>query len=149
MDKKRVVVTGMGCITPLGHDIEDVWRRLCNGESGIAPTTLFDAATFPTMFSAEVKGFDLQAFLGDRAAKHGDASRNSAFALAAANIAWKHAGLPEHDGRTAERSPTGLRLPDTCRCATTARRVGFGSSGTNGRSSTLCANSRCETALMP
>ncbi|MCH8054191.1 MAG: beta-ketoacyl-[acyl-carrier-protein] synthase family protein, partial [Planctomycetes bacterium] len=98
MDKKRVVVTGMGCITPLGHDIEVVWRRLCNGESGIAPTTLFDAATFPTMFSAEVKDFDLRAFLGDRAAKHGDASRNSAFALAAANIAWQHAGLPEYDG---------------------------------------------------
>ena len=98
MDKKRVVVTGMGCITPLGHDIEVVWRRLCNGESGIAPTTLFDAATFPTMFSAEVKNFDLRAFLGDRAAKHGDASRNSAFALAAAHIAWKHAGLPEYDG---------------------------------------------------
>ena len=54
MDTKRVVVTGMGCITPLGHDLEDVWRRLCNGESGISPTTLFDAGTFPTMFSADV-----------------------------------------------------------------------------------------------
>ncbi len=93
MNRKCVVVTGMGWITPLGHDIETVWQRLCNGESGIAETTLFDAATFPTTFSAEVRDFCLKDFLGAGAEVHADASRNSAFALAAAKIAWDHAKL--------------------------------------------------------
>ena len=57
--RKRVVVTGIGWVTPLGHDIESVWKRLLAGESGIAPTTLFDARTFPTSFSAEVKNYDV------------------------------------------------------------------------------------------
>src|SRR5437764_2049675 len=50
-----VVITGMGWVTPMGHSIETVWKRLLNGESGIARTTLFDASTFPTSISAEVK----------------------------------------------------------------------------------------------
>ena len=53
----RVVITGMGWITPMGHSIEAVWQRLLKGESGIAPTSLFDASTFPTRISAEVKNF--------------------------------------------------------------------------------------------
>jgi 3-oxoacyl-[acyl-carrier-protein] synthase II len=83
----------MGWITPLGHDIESVWKRLLNGESGIAPTTLFDASTFPTQFAAEVKQFDLTKFLGEKAKIHEHASRNSQFALAAATMAWQRAGL--------------------------------------------------------
>jgi 3-oxoacyl-[acyl-carrier-protein] synthase II len=90
---RRVVITGMGWVTPLGHDIESVWKRMLAGESGIAPTTLFDAATFPTTFSAEVKDFELKRFLGDAAKEHNGASRNSQFALAAAEMAWKNAGL--------------------------------------------------------
>ena len=56
---RRIVVTGLGWITPLGHDIESAWKRILGGESGIAPTTIFDAGTFPTQFSSEVKKFDL------------------------------------------------------------------------------------------
>ncbi|HEY3241978.1 MAG TPA: beta-ketoacyl-[acyl-carrier-protein] synthase II [Phycisphaerae bacterium] len=89
---KRVVITGQGWITPLGADIESVWRKLLAGQCGIAPTTLFDARTFPTQFSAEVKGFKLDDFLADTA-KHGGASRNTQFALAAAQMAWKDAQL--------------------------------------------------------
>ncbi len=96
--KRRVVITGMGWITPLGFEIDAVWRRLLNGDSAIAPTTLFDAATFPTTFSAEVRGFDLASFLGEAAAEHRDASRNAAFALAAAQMAWAHSGLPRCNG---------------------------------------------------
>ena len=84
----------MGWITPLGDDINGVWQRLLAGESGIAPTTLFDASTFPTTFSAEVKSFDLAKYLGPQEAeRHKDASRNTRFALAAAKMALQDAGL--------------------------------------------------------
>ncbi len=97
---RRVVITGMGWVTPLGHDLEGVWKRLLAGESGIAPTTIFDARTFPTQFAAEVKGFDLQRFLGPHYEPHKLCSRNAGFALAAAEMAWRDAGLngaPTHN----------------------------------------------------
>ena len=90
---RRVVITGMGWITPLGHDIDGVWQRLLRGESGVAPTTIFDARTYPTQFAAEVKDFDLARFLGPHYERHRTASRNAGFALAAAEIAWRDAGL--------------------------------------------------------
>ena len=55
----RVVITGMGWITPMGHSVDAVWPRLLKGESGISRTTIFDASTFPTSISAEVKDFRL------------------------------------------------------------------------------------------
>ena len=54
-NNRRVVVTGMGWVTPLGHDIDGVWKRLMNSESGMGPISRFDARTFPTSFAAEVK----------------------------------------------------------------------------------------------
>jgi len=90
---RRIVITGIGWVTPLGHDIEDVWQRMLRGESGVDHTTVFDASTFPTSFAAEVKPFSLEDFLGADAAKHDGASRNSRFALAAATVAWKKSGL--------------------------------------------------------
>ena len=89
----RVVITGMGWVTPMGRDVEGVWRRLLAGESGIAPTTLFHAATFPTTISAEVKGFDFAAVDGVDPADHGGAGRNTQFALAACADAWRMSGL--------------------------------------------------------
>jgi 3-oxoacyl-[acyl-carrier-protein] synthase II len=83
----------MGWITPLGDDIETVWQRMLNGDNGVDRTTLFDAETFPTQFSAEVKNFQLERYLGEDARLHEDASRNTQFALAAACNAWRHAGL--------------------------------------------------------
>jgi 3-oxoacyl-[acyl-carrier-protein] synthase II len=83
----------MGWVTPLGDDIEKVWQRLLNGDSGMAPTTLFDASTFPSTFSAEVKDFDLNRYLGADAEQHTCGSRNTQFALAAAKMAWEHSGL--------------------------------------------------------
>jgi len=88
----RVVITGMGWVTPMGHSIDAVWKRLLNGESGIARTTLFDASTFPTSISAEVKDFDLADHV-PQAVEHAGAGRNTAFALAACAQAWKSAGL--------------------------------------------------------
>ena len=90
--RKRVVITGIGWVTPLGHDIETVWKRLLAGESGIAATTHFDARTFPTTFSAEVKGFDFAASIPDPG-RHPHAGLNTRFALGAAWQAWTMAGL--------------------------------------------------------
>jgi len=84
----------MGWITPLGHDLETAWRKILDGESGIAPTTIFDSATFPTQFSAEVRGFGLENFVGPEEFElHKDVSRQAGFALAAAKLAWAHAKL--------------------------------------------------------
>jgi 3-oxoacyl-[acyl-carrier-protein] synthase II len=88
----RVVITGMGWITPMGHSIESVWPRLLNGESGISRTTIFNASTFPTSISAEVKNFRLSDHL-DSIELHSGAGRNTQFALAACQQAWKSAGL--------------------------------------------------------
>src|SRR3954466_12783134 len=88
----RIVITGMGWVTPMGHSIDGVWKRLLNGESGIAKTTIFDATTFPTTFSAEVKDYDLSRDVAE-ADKHAAAGRNTRFALGACAQAWKAAGL--------------------------------------------------------
>ncbi len=89
----RVVITGMGWITPMGHSVEAVWPRLLNGESGISKTTIFDASTFPTSISAEVKDFRLADHI-ESTELHSGAGRNTQFALAAARQAWDNAGLP-------------------------------------------------------
>lgn len=91
--RRRIVITGIGWITPLGHDIDTAWKRLLNGESGVAPTTIFDGSTFPTQFAAEVKGFRLADYLGPDYETHKDVSRQTGFALAAAKLAWKDAGI--------------------------------------------------------
>ncbi|HTL30147.1 MAG TPA: beta-ketoacyl-ACP synthase II [Tepidisphaeraceae bacterium] len=88
----RVVITGIGWITPMGHSIDEVWKRLLAGESGIAKTTIFDADTFPTKISAEVKNFDLAKHIDEYEA-HKMAGRNTQFAIAACAQAWKMAGL--------------------------------------------------------
>jgi len=86
----------MGLITPMGNDLETVWQGLLAGASGVGKTTHFDASTFPSTFSGEIKDFDLADFLGERAKEHAGASRNSAYALAACAQAWKAAGLDQY-----------------------------------------------------
>src|SRR6476659_5204298 len=88
----RVVITGIGWITPMGHAIEPVWKRLLAGESGIAHTSIFDAATFPTSISAEVKDFDLAQHVADLR-HHRGVGRNTQFALASCAQAWAAAKL--------------------------------------------------------
>lgn len=106
--KRRVVITGMGWVTPLGLEIESVWKRLLNGDSGIKETTVFDAATFPTTFAAEVVDFELAKYLGEHYEAHSSANRSAGFALAAAEMAWKSAGLTQ--GAPADPSMVGVYL---------------------------------------
>ena len=88
---ERVVITGMGWVTPLGADLDTVWNKLLAAESGMAPITRFDARSFPTTFAAEVKDYDFSKFVHD-VALHTGAALNSQFVLGAAVQAWRAAG---------------------------------------------------------
>lgn len=91
----RIVVTGMGWITPLGHDLQTVWDKLAGSESGVAPIERFDARTFPTNFAAQVKDYDFTKYLKDPEV-HKHAGANTQFALGAARQAWDQADLDNH-----------------------------------------------------
>jgi 3-oxoacyl-[acyl-carrier-protein] synthase II len=88
---KRVVVTGLGCVSPLGNNVPDTWSALLAGRSGAGPITRFDASRHRTKFAAEVKGFDPVALLGARDARKVD--RYAQLAIAAAQEAQSQAGL--------------------------------------------------------
>ncbi|MEK3660778.1 beta-ketoacyl-ACP synthase II [Paenibacillus sp. FSL F4-0236] len=88
---ERVVITGMGLISPLGNTIEQFWDRLVSGESGISPITSFDTSNFKTKIAGVVYDFDAEARFGRKEARRMD--RFSQFALAAAEDAWTHSGL--------------------------------------------------------
>ena len=89
---QRVVVTGMGWITPLGHDLDTVWTKLVNGESGVKPIDRFDASTFPTPYAAQVRDYDYRKYVSDPAI-HEHAAMNTQFALGAARQAWDQSCL--------------------------------------------------------
>jgi len=63
--RRRVVVTGVGCINPMGNDVETVWAGLKEGRSGVGPLTVFDPAGFPTRIAAEIKNFDICKIVDD------------------------------------------------------------------------------------
>lgn len=88
---RRVVVTGMGCITPVGNNVKDTWESILAGRSGSAMITHFDASKHKTRFAAEVKGFDPVALFGAREARKMD--RFTQFAAVVAMEALEEAGL--------------------------------------------------------
>ena len=92
---RQVVVTGMGWITPLGEDLHTVWSALTSGQSGIKPTTRFDASTFPTRIAGQVAdSFNWKQSVRD-AVQHGHPGRHTTYALHAAAEAWRMAGLDQ------------------------------------------------------
>src|SRR6185503_16912734 len=98
MELKRVVVTGLGAITPLGNTIDEYWNGLVNGVSGCDMITLFDASKFKTRFACEIKGFDPTAFLERKEARKID--RFTQTALVASDQAVKDAGITKDNVNT-------------------------------------------------
>jgi len=91
MEQKRVVITGMGPITPIGTGTEAYWRALLDGVSGVGPITHFDASEYPTRIAAEVKDFDPEQYVERKEAKRMD--RFVQLAVAASKLAVEDAGL--------------------------------------------------------
>ncbi|MEW6009030.1 MAG: beta-ketoacyl-ACP synthase II [Candidatus Omnitrophota bacterium] len=89
--ERRVVVTGLGVISPVGNDVATFWQSLLNGKSGIGPITAFDTTGFSSRIAGEVKGFDASAFLDKKEMRHTD--RFVQFAVVAAGQAIKDARL--------------------------------------------------------
>ena len=106
-DRTRVVITGMGWITPLGHSLEEVWPRLLAADSGVDRIERFDSSSFPTTFAAQVKGFDIGPYVRDPQ-RHATAQAHARFALGAARQAWTQSGL--EDQASLDRSRIGIYL---------------------------------------
>ena len=88
--RRRVVVTGMGIISPLGIGVEENWSAIINGKSGIGPITRFDTGSFPVRFAGEVAGFNAERYMGHKEVKKMD--RFIHFAVAASDYALKDSG---------------------------------------------------------
>lgn len=109
MTRKRVVVTGLAALTPLGNDLRTTWDRLVAGESGIGPITLFDASAYDSRIAGEVKNFNPEDFMPYKQARRMD--RFSQFSVAAGDMLMKHSGYtvtPENTYRTSVILGVGL-----------------------------------------
>lgn len=104
--RRRVVVTGVGAINPMGHTVEEVWTNLKAGKSGVGLTTVFDASTFPCKISSEVKNWDV-----DKAGENPDTWKNvcrhTRFAIGAAKQAVGDSGVLDH---VSDRTRFGVYL---------------------------------------
>lgn len=101
MKLKRVVVTGLGALTPLGNTVQESWDGLISGRSGAAPITRFDASKFKTRFACEVRNFDPEKYLDRKEARKLDLF--SHFGLAAAIEAIEDSGIVSHSSFNADR----------------------------------------------
>jgi len=109
---QRVVITGMGIVCPLGHDVETVWQAMLAGKSGVSKNTIFDASTFPTTFDAEVKDYDYEKFT-KKPGLHKHGNRGSAFVVGAAVQACSQAAIDVETSDPADgidRSRLGIYL---------------------------------------
>ena len=98
--KRRVVVTGIGCVTPVGNDVATTWSAILDGKSGAAPITKFDASTWPVRFACELKGFDPLVCMDRKEAKRADPYTQ--YAMAAAVQAMADAGFSNGKGYVPE-----------------------------------------------
>src|SRR5437868_1479208 len=105
--RRRVVITGMGAITPIGHSVQELFKAQLEGRNGVGPISLFNARRFPTKFAAQVKDFDLARFVREPKRWQNSGS-NSKFAAAAAQEALTDSGLI--DPSTSDRTRIGVYL---------------------------------------
>jgi 3-oxoacyl-[acyl-carrier-protein] synthase II len=103
MELKRVVVTGLGAVTPLGNNVQDYWNNLVNGVSGAAPITRFDASKFKTRFACEVKGFNPEDYFDKKEARRVDAY--TWYGIAASTQAVNDSGL---DSGNVDKNEVGV-----------------------------------------
>ncbi|MCE9659452.1 MAG: beta-ketoacyl-ACP synthase II [Burkholderiales bacterium] len=102
MSSRRVVVTGLGLVSPVGNSVDEGWRNLLAGRSGIADITKFDAAAFSCRFAGEVKDFKVEDYISAKEARHMDTFIH--YGLAASLQAIRDAGLPTRDELGAEEA---------------------------------------------
>jgi len=102
MTKRRVVVTGLGCVTPVGNDVASSWANLLAGQSGIANITKFDASAFACKFAGEVKGFKVEDYLNTKEVRTMDTFIH--YGIAAADQAVRDSGLLTGDALPEEES---------------------------------------------
>lgn len=108
MTRRRVVISGLGIISPIGLTRETTWSAATASKSGVGPITKFDASAFPTTFAAEVKGFDPLPFIEQKELKKQDVF--SQYAVAATHEALTDAKLLDDNGKTYQRSRMGCIL---------------------------------------
>ena len=105
-NRRRVVVTGLGALTPIGNSVPDFWDAMMRGESGAAPITYFDPSRLRCQFACELKGFDATDYLDRKEARRMDAF--SQYSLVAAGEALRDAGIDTGDMSDRERERTGV-----------------------------------------
>ena len=105
MSRRRVVVTGLGVVSPVGNDVDTAWRNIVAGKSGIGPITRFDASAFPCRIAGEVKEFSIDEYLPAKEARHFDTFIH--FGLAAGTQALRDSGLEVTD---ANRTSIGVMI---------------------------------------
>ena len=91
MQLRRVVVTGLGALTPIGNNLEEYWQGLISGKSGAAPITYYDTEKHKTKFACEVKNFNVEDFIDKKEARRMD--KFAQYAIVASDEAIKDAGL--------------------------------------------------------
>ena len=101
MARRRVVITGLGLISPVGNSVEEGWQNIIAGVSGIAPITRFDTTTFPVKFAGEVKNFDITQYISAKDARRMDTFIH--YGLAAGMQAVRDAGLDKEGAADPER----------------------------------------------
>ena len=97
MELKRVVVTGLGAVTPLGNNAEETWKNLLAGKSGAGPITLFDASMCKTQFACEVKGLDINEYIDRKDARKLDRYTQLAMVSAIQGVADAGLDLEKED----------------------------------------------------
>ncbi|MGH8553807.1 MAG: beta-ketoacyl synthase N-terminal-like domain-containing protein, partial [Methylococcales bacterium] len=100
MSKRRIVVTGLGAVTPVGLNVDDTWRNILAGKSGIGPLTGFDTSGFSTCFGGEIRGLDISLYINPKDSKRMDGFIH--YGMAAGIQAIRDSGI-EIDERNADR----------------------------------------------